>query len=124
MAKTNEAGKNDKELLKFVRNSDKKLVALVGLQALGVLASMMDAQEFAAFLTDFSASSDSIHAEHFAENRQLSQQDITDLLSGGHVKHAVREPDGVRVIGHDNKALGKIKTPLPFIYASSKKRGR
>jgi hypothetical protein len=124
MAKQIDKGKNDKELLNFVRKSDKKLVALVGLQALGVLASMMDGQEFIAFLSDASESSDSIHADHFAENRQLSQQDVTDLLSGGHVKDALREPDGVRVIGHNGKALGKIKTPLPFIYASSKKRGR
>jgi len=123
MAKQIDKGKNDKALIDFVRNSDKKLIALVGTQALNVLASTWEPQEFAAFLSDASASSDSIHADHFAEHRQLNQQEVTDLLSGGHVKHAVREPDGVRVIGHDNKALGKIKTPLPFIYASSKKRG-
>lgn len=56
---------NNLEMLKaFMSRSDPKQMALVGVQALGVLAQAMTDQEFQAFLHDVVATSEKHHIKH------------------------------------------------------------
>lgn len=56
---------NNLQMLKaFISRSDPKQIALVGLQALGVLGQAMTDKEFSAFLHDVVSATEKHHVKH------------------------------------------------------------